>query len=64
MAIPRQYAQYGYQFRADGINPQPVQMFGDNYSPFGEGNPNMPTRRIAIPRYRKDQLRASDRPHA
>ena len=31
-------AEYGYMFRADGINPQPIQMFGDNYSVFGEGS--------------------------
>lgn len=30
-------AQYGYMYRADGLNPLPVQMFGDNYASFGAG---------------------------
>lgn len=31
-------AELGYNFRADGINPLPVQLFGDNYATFGAAN--------------------------
>ncbi|MDX9757586.1 MAG: TonB-dependent receptor [Bacteroidota bacterium] len=31
-------AQFGYMLRGDGINPEPITMFGDVYSQFGEGS--------------------------
>ncbi|MBE0645303.1 MAG: TonB-dependent receptor [Bacteroidetes bacterium] len=31
-------AQYGYDFRADGLGPLPIQMFGDNYAVYGAGD--------------------------
>ncbi|MFA6233267.1 MAG: TonB-dependent receptor [Bacteroidota bacterium] len=30
--------KYGYILQEDGRNPQPIQLFGDNYAVFGEGN--------------------------
>ncbi|MFZ1729461.1 MAG: TonB-dependent receptor [Bacteroidota bacterium] len=31
-------AAYGYNFRADGLGPLPIQLFGNNYSVYGAGD--------------------------